>query len=1598
VLLLLVAAADVALAAGQITEELVFDPARLSIAVDARDGEPDLATVRYAGALSATSPGRPDLPEVPIWLEVPPGTRVRSLVAEPLETEEVARGLHVAAAVPDHRPGEAPESPAAGPVAIDAASGLVPDAWATLGAGGSKRGHQLVSVLARPVRWEPSSGRLIVARRLSLTLELEADPGPAPLARHRVVPAIERRFERALAGSVRGLRSLVATGPASGGPAAGFAGSGPAGDGPYQPTFRPTTDGSPVEYVIITSDVLANEFQRLADWKTAKGVQAVVRTVEWIDATYPNGVDRAERIRFFIRDAYQNWGTLWVVLGGDTDVIPVRYAYWAFLGGEFIPTDLYYACLDGNWNADGDGLFGEAPVIVGGDDVDFLNEVSVGRFTVSTVPEAAGTIDKLLRYEREAPSISRYPASLLVMAERLFVNQHGAELAEEALAHVHPWFNVVRLYEESENWPGSLELTRSAALDSLENGFGLVLHVGHGYRNTMSVGDGTLNNADADALQNDPLNPVVFAINCSSAAIDFNSIGERWLKNPDGGSVAYIGTSRIAYIAASEASQNAWFTAAFDDSVRSIGLSTDLARQVLVPYAGQDSAWRWNLFATTLLGDPELELYLNAIPPLAVSHPGSFTLGVGSMAVGVSSAGQPVAGATVSLQREGEAYGVGETDAGGIATVPFLPETPGPIDLTVWRSPYRFYETTLPATAPGSGFLHIDGIAVDDDGSGASSGDGDGLVDAGETVELAVTLHNGGGSTVNSTLATLTVDDPLGAVTLVNDVVSYGTIPAGGEWSGSTRFVVSLAPDAPVAYQPVFHLDIQAIGGQWEDVFTLDVHRPYLEHHAHTIDDSAPRGNGDGLVQAGEEIWYTVSLRNTGQDAANGVVGTLRVVAVADSQPHPGVTVLDDVTAPGTIDVGETVAGDRVSFALGGAVDPSTILVELSWSDDHGPIRTEWLDVVPPAVPDSIVASGTSTSITLRWHPPADEDIKGYDVYRAGNPFGPYLRQNAYTIDGSASYEDADLPGLTRFYYQLVARDSSYNQSSISVIVSGTTNPPLKRGWPNALQQQTQSSVVFANTTGDDALELFTAGEYQYGYLANGGEIRDGDGDERTHGVFAPQGYNQNKGFSATTGVGDLDRDGDLEIANTGWTQDSLFVWDHEGQLLPGWPRWMMDDLNWPSPVLADLDADHDLELVAWAGGGGRLMAWHHDGTEVVDGDANPATDGVMFRVFGTSFSYSSPAVGNLDDDPEAEIVFCVNLSDSTTGRVYVVENDGTLKNGWPFATGSPSTPSQITASPAIADLDRDGDYEIVVAADRAGGRLYALNGDGTLVPGWPRPVAVSSGLARSSSPVAVDLVGDERLEVVFVASDGQLHVRDAGGASISGFPVTYLSGGTETTQSTPSVADVDGDGQLEILFGDESGKVHGYNHDGTQLAGFPIQVTGEVRSTPAVWDIDQDGEVEVMVQCWDTNVYVWDMPATFNPTRMPWPVFRHDSRNTGWAHVAVLPVGIEDPGATAASPAAAPRVYDPYPNPFNPHTTLAFDLPGEGARHVRVAVYDVAGRLVRELLDGAVDAGHHRLRWDGRTARGGQAPSGVYLYRVTIDGFEQSGKLVLVQ
>lgn len=103
-------------------------------------------------------------------------------------------------------------------------------------------------------------------------------------------------------------------------------------------------------------------------------------------------------------------------------------------------------------------------------------------------------------------------------------------------------------------------------------------------------------------------------------------------------------------------------------------------------------------------------------------------------------------------------------------------------------------------------------------------------------------------------------------------------------------------------------------------------------------------------------------------------------------------------------------------------------------------------------------------------------------------------------------------------------------------------------------------------------------------------------------------------------------------------------------------------------------------------------------------------------------------------------------------------------------------------------------------------------------------------------------------------------------------------------------------------------------------------------------------------------------------------------------------PVGVAD----AREPLPGLRLFTPYPNPFNPNTTIRFVL--DVASEIELTIYDVTGRRVRTLLDETRDAGEHRIHWDGRNRDGGDAATGVYFLRLRSASESTTQRMVLIR
>ena len=92
----------------------------------------------------------------------------------------------------------------------------------------------------------------------------------------------------------------------------------------------------------------------------------------------------------------------------------------------------------------------------------------------------------------------------------------------------------------------------------------------------------------------------------------------------------------------------------------------------------------------------------------------------------------------------------------------------------------------------------------------------------------------------------------------------------------------------------------------------------------------------------------------------------------------------------------------------------------------------------------------------------------------------------------------------------------------------------------------------------------------------------------------------------------------------------------------------------------------------------------------------------------------------------------------------------------------------------------------------------------------------------------------------------------------------------------------------------------------------------------------------------------------------------------------------------------AVTRLYNNYPNPFNPKTTINFDLAAKTVAELRI--FNLRGQLVKTLCKGELEAGNYKFGWDGRNEQNQPVASGIYFYRLTGKGFADTGKMALIK
>jgi hypothetical protein len=277
------------------------------------------------------------------------------------------------------------------------------------------------------------------------------------------------------------------------------------------------------------------------------------------------------------------------------------------------------------------------------------------------------------------------------------------------------------------------------------------------------------------------------------------------------------------------------------------------------------------------------------------------------------------------------------------------------------------------------------------------------------------------------------------------------------------------------------------------------------------------------------------------------------------------------------------------------------------------------------------------------------------------------------------------------------------------------------------------------------------------------------------------------------------------------------------------------------SPVLADLNGDGYLDVVAVTNNG-YIVAIRHDGTLLWQTDIAPS----FGMAPGTHEIHSSPAVADIDADGYPEIVVgsgTIQHSVCTQGGVIVLDHNGNVESGWPKVAHDGSVMPEgcadtIISSPALGDLDNDGDMEVISAGfDK---RIYAWHHDGTQLPGFPPDSfhaerfptwpSLYGRLADDvwSSPSLADIDGDGFLDIVTGTGEGNFDERYGGDAN--GWVCPY--------ESPPS------DGSPGYC----GGAIYAFNRFGELLPGFPRYFLESMVSSIALADVDDDGSYEMFI------------------------------------------------------------------------------------------------------------------------------------------------------
>ncbi len=439
--------------AEQITSEYTFDQPRIETVTIA--GE-TFDRVVMNGVTNSSQAGEPALPIAPARIMLPPGAEVVDVQVEAYDRVLIGSGFFV-------EPAQQPKklSDMNGEISAPVPNAVIyqsadrfPNKESETITIQTFRGYDILILKLHPVQYVPTTGEVYYCPRLTVTVTTTDDGEVSPMFRGFDT---DEALVTAKCDNPKQLAEY---------PAALSAGT------------------RSYKFLILTAATMVSAFQPLKDYHDGTGMPTEIRTITEVGSSDPSDV------RDYIRTEYLNEGIEYVLIGGDDNLIPALNLWvesWS--GGDIVtdmPGDIYFACLDGGYNSDGDGYNGEPA-----DNPDLVAEVFVGRAPVGNSTEATRFVNKTIDYLQTSNS---YLQNVLMCGEHLgfggVAEYAGNAMDENVDGSSNSGYTTVGipsadysidyLYDRDysgNNWPVSQLTSR------INSGLHIINHLGHGYNN-----------------------------------------------------------------------------------------------------------------------------------------------------------------------------------------------------------------------------------------------------------------------------------------------------------------------------------------------------------------------------------------------------------------------------------------------------------------------------------------------------------------------------------------------------------------------------------------------------------------------------------------------------------------------------------------------------------------------------------------------------------------------------------------------------------------------------------------------------------------------------------------------------------------------------------------------------------------------------------------------------------------------------------------------------------------------------------------------------------------------------------------------------------